>query len=117
LRLIVGLSLYVAANVGGLILSSLALRGSGHVGVRDVPDLLKRPEVLVGGGLYVLSFALWLYLLSLDEVSVVYPLAIGCAYTGSVVCSIVVLDESISSLKIAGLLLVGLGIMLVTVSR
>ncbi|MEJ7893287.1 MAG: EamA family transporter [Solirubrobacteraceae bacterium] len=117
MRLIIGLSLYVSANVGGLMLSGHALKGRSGLSMKDLPDLAEQPAVLAGGLLYVISFLLWLYLLSLDAVTVVYPLAIGCAYTGSILCSFLVLNESITAVKVLGLLLVGAGIVLVSIAR
>ena len=76
-------------------------------------DLVRDPRVLGGAVLYAASFLTWLLALRRDELSFVYPIFIGTGYVAIVLASAVLLDESLSATRLAGIALVGIGVLLI----
>ncbi|WP_246984027.1 EamA family transporter [Halorientalis marina] len=74
--------------------------------------LIQAPYLFVGGGLYALSLALYVNVLSETPLSVAYPF-IGFTYVIVVIMSVVVLEETITTRLIIGSVLIFLGVSLV----
>ncbi len=105
---------YAFASTAGLILIKRALPdaiNSFHGG-RLIETMT--PSMVAGVTLYVLSFAVWILILSRESLSVAYPIAIGLSTLGTLVGAVLILGESTSLMKIAGAVLILAGIALVS---
>jgi len=105
---------YTASSVIGLLLVKHALpfvRVEWQNGFAVTASVLL---LLLGAGLYIASFAIWLVILARHELSVAYPTAIGLTLAFSTVGAAVYLAEPLSLLRFSGIILIFLGIFLVT---
>ena len=75
-------------------------------------ELVHDPAFFAGGVFYAASFATFLASLRRFEVLTVFPLFTGLAYATVAVAAAVVLDESVTASRLAGIALVGLGAVL-----
>lgn len=108
MTLALNLAAYVVLSASGLLLLRTGLRADG-----SAADYLRDPRVLGGAVLYAASFLTWLFALRRDELSFVYPLFIGTGYVAIVLASALVLDESLGLVRLAGIILIGVGLVLV----
>ena len=76
--------------------------------------LATNPYVIIGLAIYVVSTLFWLTALSRADLSFVYPFA-SLSYVGMLVAAWLIFKEDISLLRLAGTLMIGLGIF--TISR
>jgi multidrug transporter EmrE-like cation transporter len=104
---------YVALSTGGLLILRRSLPRVGHEGGL-VSSVLSHPEVIAGGILYLLSFATFLLAIRRFQLSLVYPVFVGCGYIAVVLGAWIVLDERLSLTRGLGIVLVGGGLLLVT---
>jgi multidrug transporter EmrE-like cation transporter len=97
---------YTALATTGLVL----LRRS----LADAPlsELVHDPAFYLGGLFYAASFLTFLYSLRRFEVLSVFPLFTGLAYATVAVAAALVLDESLTVARVAGIALVGIGAVL-----
>jgi len=72
------------------------------------------PQIIIGVVFYVVSFAMWLSLLSMVEISAVYPIFVSAAFLVVMGASAIWLGEHVSLLRALGTLVVVLGIFLVS---
>jgi multidrug transporter EmrE-like cation transporter len=104
---------YVALTTSGLLLVRRSLpQLPGRPGGL-LSNLVDDPQVLAGLVLYALSFLTFLLALRRFELSIVYPLFVGCAYGAVALGSWLVLDERISPSRALGIAVVGIGLILV----
>jgi multidrug transporter EmrE-like cation transporter len=76
-------------------------------------SIASNPYLIGGVALYGISILLWLYVLSQTQVSVAYPLsAIGFILTA--VIASVFLNEQITFLRLAGIMMICFGVVLVS---
>jgi multidrug transporter EmrE-like cation transporter len=75
-----------------------------------------RPEILIGMVLYIGSFVMWLGLLSMMDISIVYPVFVSAAFVIVTAVSIFLFHESVNTLRIIGIAVVVAGITLVSIS-
>jgi multidrug transporter EmrE-like cation transporter len=78
----------------------------------DLDEILREPGFYLGGLFYAASFATFLASLRRFEVLTVFPLFSGLAYATVAVAAAVVLDESLTVSRVAGIVLVGVGAIL-----
>jgi multidrug transporter EmrE-like cation transporter len=116
MKFAVALVAYAITSAAALALLSGSLHGRHIAGVRDALSVLGDARLLVGGGLYVMSFLCWLFVLSQRSVSTAYPLAIGCSYTAILLTSVLFLGDRLSGVKVLGLVLIAAGALCVTTS-
>ena len=105
----------VVLKLGAVSLSGLGreeLRHPVRLGLRA----LRVPGVVVGLLLYVLSAAVWLFVLATTPLSYAYPF-LGLTYVGVAVASVTVLKERFSALQWIGLAFVFMGVVAVAASR
>jgi multidrug transporter EmrE-like cation transporter len=78
-------------------------------------NIVWRPLAYVGAGtlLYIAGFALWLGILSRNELSIAYPTAIGLTLVISTLASWLILGEAVSAVRMGGMLLIFGGIILI----
>jgi multidrug transporter EmrE-like cation transporter len=79
----------------------------------EMLKLLGYPSFSVGVALYALSALVWFRVLSLVEVSTGYPILVGLTFVLVSVGAVVAFHESMSLFKLAGVLVILLGIILV----
>jgi bacterial/archaeal transporter family protein len=78
---------------------------------------LLKPQILIGIVLYVASFLMWLSLLSMADISVVYPTLVSSAFLIVMVGSVVWFGENLSLGRIIGTLVVAAGITIVSLFK
>jgi multidrug transporter EmrE-like cation transporter len=106
MALIAYTALYTALATAGLLLLRRSLADA------SVAELLRDPAVLVGGALYAASFATFVAALREFEVLSVFPLFTGVTYATIAVAAALVLDEPLTPSRVAGIVLVGVGAVL-----
>ncbi len=97
---------YTVLATTGLVILRRSLAGA------SLGELLADPRFYVGGVFYAASFATFLLALRRFEVLTVYPIFTGLAYATVSIAAVVILDESISTARVAGIVLVGAGVSL-----
>ena len=71
---------------GGNLLLKHGMNAAGSVADTHLPLLqyafqtFTRPQILLGIALYIISFVLWLALLSMMDISIVYPIFVSGAF-------------------------------------
>jgi drug/metabolite transporter (DMT)-like permease len=70
--------------------------------------------ITLGGIMTVASFALWIYILRTNSVSVAYPITVGISLIFVSVGAWMFLREEISSIQIFGMFLLFVGVVLVS---
>lgn len=86
---------------------------AGHVDWLHATGLLKAPPLWVGLSCYGFSVVLWLGALSRLPVSVAYPM-LSIGYVVNAVAAAVLFGEAITAVKIAGIGLIGAGVILLS---
>jgi multidrug transporter EmrE-like cation transporter len=104
------MTVYAISSVSGLILmraglpEARALLAAGHWASSAAAC------AAFGIVLYVAGFAVWLLILSRNELSVAYPIAIGLTLVGTTAAGFWILSEPVTMWRVAGSALVFLGI-------
>ena len=96
-------AIYTALATTGLVLLRRSLADS------ELSELVSDPGFFLGGLFYAASFVTFLASLRRFEVLTVFPLFTGLAYATVAVAAAVVLDETITGARVAGIALVGVG--------
>lgn len=78
----------------------------------SVSEIAHDPAFFIGGLFYAASFATFLASLRRFEVLTVFPLFSGLAYATVAVAAAIVLDESVTAARVAGIAFVGVGAVL-----
>jgi len=97
---------YTALATTGLVLLRRTLADA------PLDDVVHDPAFYLGGFCYAASFGTFLLSLRHFEVLTVFPLFTGLAYATVAVAAALVLDESLTIVRIAGIALVGVGAVL-----
>lgn len=106
-------------NTGAQILLKLGVRGVGEMcfSLESLPSLAMRlcinPAIIGGLGLYVMSVALWLFVLSKVEVSVAYPLS-SLGYVLTALAGSWLLGEMLTPVRWVGICVILVGVYLVS---
>jgi len=122
IRILFILGCIVFAAGGNLLLKS-GMGQMGSVTETHLPlahyalQTLLKPQILVGVVLYILSFVMWLSLLSMMDISVVYPIFVSAAFLIVMAGSVVWFGEHVNLVRVLGTLVVAAGIFLVSVSK
>lgn len=80
-----------------------------------IKNFVLNPYILGGGIIYVVATFLWIYILSKEDLSKVYPMQSLCYILGAVV-GVMIFNEAMSYLKIVGLMLIICGAFVVSIS-
>lgn len=67
---------------------------------------------IIGGVCYIISFMLFLVLLSRYDLSRINPILVGMTYLLSLIASVIVLKESVTGIHMLGVLLILAGVLL-----
>jgi drug/metabolite transporter (DMT)-like permease len=81
--------------------------------ILDIIKLATSPLIILGLSMYVIGFFIWLKILSVFEVSRVYPIMVSATVTLVLIGSSIILKEHVSFLRVLGVIVVLLGIFLV----
>jgi drug/metabolite transporter (DMT)-like permease len=84
-------------------------------GVSDIWQLFLSPFILSGIVIYGLATVLWLFILTRVPLSIAYPVQ-SLAYVFAVFGSYFIFNESLSLMKVAGVLLIIIGVSFVGIS-
>ncbi len=110
----------VALNAAAQLLLKAATRHSGplvtdasRVDWTNATALLAAPPLWIGLGCYGVSVVLWLGALSRLPVSVAYPM-LSLGYVVNAVAAAVLFGEAVTTLKLAGIGLIGIGVILLS---
>jgi multidrug transporter EmrE-like cation transporter len=106
LALIAYAAIYTTLATTGLVLVRRSL------GDAAVAEFTRDPAFYVGGLFYATSFATFLASLRRFEVLTVFPLFTGLTYATVAVAATLVLDETLTAPRLAGIALVGVGAVL-----
>ena len=79
-------------------------------------DVLSKPQVLVGTGVYIASALLWLAVLGMMDLSAAYPIFVSGAFLIVTVAAVLLFQEHVNWVRIVGILVVVLGIFIVSQS-
>jgi multidrug transporter EmrE-like cation transporter len=101
---------YVALNATGLLLLRSALKGSAE---SSLASTVLTPRSILGVLFYGCSFLTFIYSLRHHPLTVVFPIFSGSAYAIVVASAWVFLDESASTIQLAGVCAIGVGLVLV----
>ena len=102
---------YALLSTSGLLLLRRALDVERSPG-DGLLDRVLTPGAMLGGALYVASFALWLVTLRHYPVTTVYPVFVGAGFVGVAVGGWLVLGEELDASHALGALVVLVGIAL-----
>lgn len=78
------------------------------ISAKGIINTLLNPYIFLGGIFYLFAAVIWLYLLSKEEISRIYPLQSLCYIIGAI-AGVVIFNESIGMSKLLGLLLIFIG--------
>lgn len=119
--------LMIVANIvfaaGGNLLLKSGMNAAGSIAETHLPlvqyalQALTRPQILIGVGLYIISFVMWLALLSMMDISLVYPIFVSAAFLIVMLGSVFLFGEHVTLLRILGTAVVAAGIALVSMSK
>jgi drug/metabolite transporter (DMT)-like permease len=112
------LSLYVVTTTSALVFLKQGTK-SGAI-LRSVENKLQlnlSPYVVTGIMLYGVSFILYTYLISKYDLGYIVPLATAFVYISIVTSSYFVFHETFTTLKIAGIILIVIGLVLLNLNK
>jgi drug/metabolite transporter (DMT)-like permease len=95
-----------AGQMGAIQLNSL------HSGIDFLIKMLTNPTVVSGMGLYFFSAALWLYLLTKLDISIVQPI-LALTYVMTPILAIIFLNENVPPMRWLGILVIIFGVFIV----
>lgn len=107
------LALHVLLSAGGLILIKSNAPGLRLAWQRA--EIVSAPTMLLalGVGFYVAGFAIWVLVLARNELSVVYPIAVGATLAASSLAAALLFGEVLGAVRLAGIACILLGVALV----
>lgn len=108
---------YVAASSIGLLMlkqSLIRIRAAGDHFLVLTPDTLL---LSAGFALYVVSFVVWIRILARMPLSIAYPIAIGLTLVFSTAGATFLLGERLGVLRIAGILLIFVGCVILSLEK
>ena len=107
----------VVLNTGAQVALKLGTAGLGHV---TLSDLIAKPMAFIGNGwvwlglvLYAVSVVNWFIVLSRWEVSIAYAL-MSLGYVALFIVGVWRFGEPVTTLRVAGLVLIVAGVILIT---
>lgn len=112
------LALYVLITSAGLVV--LKLGANSGLPISYVNSKLQfnlNPYTVTGLVMYAISFVLYVYLVSKNDLGYIIPLAAAFVYILIFTASYFVFKESFTTLKIAGIMLILAGIVLLSMSK
>ena len=74
-------------------------------------------RIVLGFIIYIISFLTWLVLIAKTEISYAIPIMIGLLYLSTAFVAFVLLQESLNFQKIIGMGLIGVGVILIILTK
>ncbi len=114
---LVVLSAGLSATGNLLIKGAIKAMGGFNPGgqvVQSIFHLFTNPGIVVGLALYLVGFVLWAKVLSTTDISTAYPIFISLAFAAVVLGSRVFFNESLTLVKLAGIIVIAAGIIVVS---
>lgn len=84
-----------------------------EITLKGIFNLIFNPYVIAGGIVYVIASMVWIYILSKEDLSKVYPLQSLCYVFGAII-GIFLFKEDMNVLKILGLTLISIGAFIIS---
>jgi len=112
MKFFVLIGVYVCLNAVGQLLIKM---GTHEIGEVTSVAKLFNVKLLSGIALFGLSFLTWIYILFKANLSYAFPFAVGLGYVAVLVLAILVLKESTTTTQMAGMALVGTGVVLMSI--
>ena len=110
------LAIYAMFSVGGLTLFKLGAQRALSVGVAGGILSVNISWLSIAGlAMYVCSFLIYMGLVSKIQLSYLTPISTGVIYTLTLAASMLIFHEPMSAMKLAGVLLVLCGIILMNI--
>ena len=110
-------ALYLLCSVGGLVLFKLGTSYPAIGWLEALTHLKFSLLSLCGCCCYVVSFLLYLFLVSRSELSILFPVATGISCILVLVASAFILKETVSPMNWIGAIVIVIGILLVNLGR
>lgn len=111
----------VFAPAGNLLLK-WGMNECGNIAASDLGlgqyalQAISKPQIIVGAVFYIVSALMWMAVLSMTEISAVYPIFVSAAFLIVMVASAIFFNEHVTPLRIFGTLVVIVGIFIVAQS-
>lgn len=107
----------VLLGATGQVIMKRGMRIYGEVSAgavwRQLVPILKVPEVTLGLACYAVSAVLWIAVVSKFDLSLAYPM-VSVAYVAVFVASWLLFGEKVSAVRIAGLVLIVAGVVVIS---
>ena len=103
-----------AASSSFLLRRSIDNIGKFELELRSFYDLATQPLFFIGIILYGLAGIIWLRVLATEQLNIAYPVLISITFIAVAIGSMVFFKEAMTPVKLAGLVLIVLGISFVT---
>jgi len=103
-----------AASSSFLLRRSIDNIGKFELELRSFYALVTQPLFFIGIILYGLTGIIWLRILATERLNIAYPVLISITFVSVSIGSIVFFKETMSTVKLAGLVLIVLGISFVS---
>ncbi len=95
------------------VLAVGGLAGGGSI-VRSVLGLAAHPAFDIGFLLYGIAALVWFRVLGSEQITTSYPMLVGCTFLLVSIGAVLIFRESISSLKLVGMVMIIAGIVVVS---
>ena len=109
------IALYIVLNSSGQLLIKMGALQLTHN--HAFFELIKNYKLITGIFLFGLSFLTWIVILTKNDLSYAFPFAVGLGYASVIVLSVLVLKEPVSLIQWSGILLVGIGIIIMSLQN
>ena len=86
-----------------------------EMNLKGIFNFILNPYVLGGGIIYVIASIVWIYILSREDLSKVYPLQSLCYVFGAII-GVFIFNENMSAIRILGLFLIFCGAFIISLS-
>jgi multidrug transporter EmrE-like cation transporter len=108
----------VVLNCTGNLLIKIGMKRVGDIALGNIGGLMKsvilNPALIGGTVSYIVSLGFYMIMLRRVNLSVAYPLYVGCQLIVLTILSVVVLKESVTTIHIIGGAVILLGIALIS---
>ena len=121
IRMALLLGCIILAPTGNLLLK-WGMSESGSIAeaqrgiVQYYASVFTKPQILVGAVIYLCSALMWMAVLSMMDISAVYPIFISAAFLIVTVAAAVLFGEHINAVRILGIVIVIVGLLVVSQS-
>lgn len=109
--------IYVILSTSGLILVKLGSQGTSIQVINSIFSFSMSLTMIVGFLCYMISFVLWMVIVSKSEVSYIVPLGVACTNIAVLLGSKLILHEPVSVGTVVGTIVIVLGIIIIQVAK